>query len=333
MSQFRYILERGSKKHICPSCNQKKYVRYIDIETNEYIHIKYGRCDREAKCSYNLNPYNDNSELDIEIKHKPVEEKRVVFFDVETFEKTLELERYEHNTFLNNLLSKGIEAEDITIAVELYLLGTISKGYRKGGLTIPFIDIDKNIRAVQVKQFDENNHTTSTDFLHSIIDRNCIKNNIKTPSWLIDYKKQDKLVSCLFGEHLLSDYPNNPIGLVEAPKTAIICSLYFGLPKTENDIIWLAVYNKSSFNYDKIKVLKDRVVYVFPDLSKDNLTYNEWKDKAKSFSKYIPKTKFYFSYLLEDIAPEEDKEKGLDIADYLLLRDYKIFKEKVLLKM
>ena len=39
-----------------------------------------------------------------------------------------------------------IRVEDVTRAVELYRLGTISEGYMKGGLTIPFIDINNNIR-------------------------------------------------------------------------------------------------------------------------------------------------------------------------------------------
>ena len=51
------------------------------------------------------------------------------------------------------------------------------------------------------------------------------------PNWLTPYKKNESKVSCLFGEHLLSKYPHNPIALVEAPKTAIYSTLYFGTPE------------------------------------------------------------------------------------------------------
>ena len=142
------------------------------------------------------------------------------------------------------------------------------------------------------------------------------------------YLKQDKRVSCLFGSHLLSKYPQNPIALVEAPKTAIYGSLYFGFPEQPENFIWLAVYNKSSFSYDKLKVLQGRDVYTFPDLSKDGNTFKEWETKAKEMENRLPGTKFIFSDLLEQLAPETDKYEGYDIADYLIKQDWRIFRKR-----
>jgi len=351
-TEYRYILEKGSKKHYCPNCNKKTFVRYIDTETGDYLPEQYGRCDRESKCGYFLNPYKDGyakavweqeqgnrSEIPNNPNNwKPQRKKAIpqptpepVFFDFETFKQTLQPERYEKNTFIQNLFYRvqfPFEVDEVTKVIQLYRLGTVVNGYRAGAITFPFIDIKGNVRAVQVKQFDEQNHTTGTDFLHSIIEKHHTRNDKPLPEWLEAYTKQDKLISCLFGEHLLSKYRSNPVALVEAPKTAVYGTLYFGLPETPESLIWLAVYNKSSFSFDKLKVLQGRFVYVFPDLSKDGNTFKEWETKAKEYESRLPGTRFIFSDLLEQLAPERDKSEGNDLADYLIKQDWRLFRKR-----
>jgi hypothetical protein len=345
----RYSLEKGSKKHHCPDCNKKTFVLYIDTETGDHLPEQYGRCDRESKCSYHLNPYLDGYAKTIQ-EHgrgnwselpnnwKPQRNKAIpqptpepVFFDFDTFKQTLQPERYEKNTFIQNLFYRvqfPFEVDEVTKVIQLYRLGTVSNGYRAGANTFPFIDIKGNVRAVQVKQFDEQNHTTGTDFLHSVIDKHHTQNNKPLPEWLKAYIKQDKRISCLFGEHLLSKYPSNPVALIEAPKTAVYGTLYFGLPETPESLIWLAVYNKSSFSFEKLKVLQGRFVYVFPDLSKDGNTFKEWETKAKEYEIRLPGTRFIFSDLLEKLAPKRDKSEGNDLADYLIKQDWRLFRKR-----
>jgi hypothetical protein len=332
----------------CPYCGAKKHwQRYIDIETGEVLPENHGKCDNSNKCGKWISPKETgysktiweqekrcNSELLDKHKNNPKKEIRTepTYFDNETFQYTLANDRYEKNVFVQNLIHNiqfPLEIKEVKKIIEIYKLGTIAKGYRCGAITFPFIDVKGNVRAVQVKQFDEQNHTikNGTDFLHSIIIKHYNRNDIQLPKWLEVYSKQQKLISCLFGEHLLAKYRNNPVALVEAPKTAIYGALYFGLPESDESLIWLAVYSKSSLTFDKIKVLEGRKVIVFPDLSKNGNTYEEWQDKAKQYEKQLKNTRFIFSDLLEKYASDDEKDKGLDIADFLIQQDWRLFRK------
>lgn len=341
-NMHQYKLEKGSKKYCCPQCTKNTFVPYVDILSGEKLPMNYGRCDRESKCAYHLNPYVDSYAKNQSEQytspgfstgfqpHRKQPIKPLIYFDFDTFKKTLDGSRYAQNTFIQNLLTNvpfPFEIDEVTKVVELYRLGTIANGFRAGANTFPFIDVNNNVRAIQVKQFNARNETISTDFLHSIIDRHLTKNKKPLPKWLIEYNQNERKVSCLFGEHLLRKYPSNPIALVEAPKTAIYGTLYFGLPNSKTDLIWLAVYNKSSFTFDKLKALAGRLVYVFPDLSKNRITFNEWEKKAKVCESGLNGTKFIFSDLLERLAPEHDKSEGKDIADYLIKLDWRKFRK------
>ncbi|HUZ59864.1 MAG TPA: DUF6371 domain-containing protein [Hanamia sp.] len=232
---------------------------------------------------------------------------------------------YEQNVFIQNLLHNvpfPFDTKEIEQVISHYHLGTVCKGYRDGAITFPFIDINGNVRSIQAKQFDKTNHTISTDFLHSIYEKDCKKNNKPLPDWLNSYLLNDKKVSCLFGEHLLSKYPTNSIALVEAPKTAIIAALYFGFPDNPKNFLWLAVYNLSSLNIDKCKVLQGRKVFLFPDLN----AFDNWSQKANSLQNGMPGASFKVSDLIQNNATKEEKEKGLDIADFLTRLDWRDFR-------
>ncbi len=340
--EYRYILEKCSKKYICPNpnCRIKSFVRYIDTTNQEYLPECYGRCDREMKCGYWLNPYKDGyikklNEQDQVFKRpsgasfnsKPVCSRPPVFIPAEILKATMR--GWDQNTFIQNLLNRipfPMDAKDVSNVICLYQLGTICKGSRTGSVTFPFIDVNQNIRAIQVKQFDTSTHTTNTDFLHSIIERHHQGNSKPLPVWLSEYLQNEKKVTCLFGEHLLNKYPNNPVALVEAPKTAIIGTLYFGFPEKTTDMLWLAVYNLSSLNYEKCKVLGGRRVYLFPDLSEEGRAFELWSKAVQQFAHKIPEAHFKISQLLEQKADAEDRINGLDLADYLLRLDWKLFR-------
>lgn len=397
-SDYRYILDKSSRKFPCPVCLKKTFVKYIETETSEYLAGNYGKCDREANCNtHNLPPLetrccfvpaesiqehkdsiliiqegsrfyfpkslvfenlpngcfvaefilsdskgfkglkwsesdsryyvSQNRNLTFQgqgnsvIQAKQIIKLEPVYFPVSVFENTLK--GYSQNTFIQNLLNTvnyPFSPEDVEQVISLYYLGTVTKGYRKGAITFPYIDKFSNIHTIQVKQFDHNNHTTGTDKLDKVIFNGLNQQNKPLPEWLtkyINYGKQEGFFNCLFGEHLLSKYQQNPVALVEAPKTAIYGTLYFGLPKDPENLLWLAVYNLSGLNLKRCKNLYGRKVLLFPDLSKTGKAFIEWSRKAKEFEKIIPNSKFVVSDLLEKNASEDQRLKGFDLADFL----------------
>ena len=332
--QYKYSLQKGSSKSLCPECNKKTFVLYINNLTGKSLCEQYGRCDREIKCGYQKKPefeteftpykvYTGQTTPKSQLQTKP---QKLISIPYEVLSETLT--NYENNTFIQNLLVRvpfPFESVDIENVIAQYYLGTIAGG----AVTFPFIDIQNNIRAIQVKQFDQVNHTTKTTFLHSIIKHQYEQRGEQLPDWLPAYEQKELKVSCLFGEHLLSKYPVALVALVEAPKSAIYGTLYFGLPNMPERLLWLAVYNLSSLNVEKCKALIGREVFLFPDLSQDGKAFNLWSTKAKELKTKIQGAKFIVSDLLESRASQDERQKGCDIADYLICQDWRLFRNSV----
>ncbi len=326
-NQYKYSLQKGSSKTICPECGKKTFVRYVDNVTGECLPSQFGRCDRESKCGYHNKPAFEKDQYFkpykvFTPKPKPQPQTPIPF---EVLAGTLT--DYSKNVFIQNLLGRvafPFDLIEIENVISLYYLGTVAS--YGGAVAFPFIDIENNIRAIQVKQFDETNHTTKTSFLHSILKYQYSQRGDRLPDWLPAYELNDLKVSCLFGEHLLTKFPLNPIALVEAPKSAIYGTLYFGLPNEPERFIWVAVYNLSSLNVAKCKALQGRDVVLFPDLSKDGKAFDLWNSKLNELNT-IKGARFTISDLLERKASEAERANGCDIADYLICQDWRLFRD------
>jgi len=324
-TQYKYSLQKGSSKISCPECGKKTFVRYINNVTGKCLPSQFGRCDRESKCGHHNKP---SFEKDQDFKPYKVfapkpKPQPLTPIPFEVLAETLT--NYEQNVFIQNLLHRvafPLEPCEIENIISLYYLGTVDSG----AVAFPFIDIQNNIRAIQVKQFDETNHTTKTSFLHSILKYQYSQRGDRLPDWLPAYELNDLKVSCLFGEHLLNKYPLNPVALVEAPKSAIYGTLYFGHPDVPERFIWLAVYNLSSLNVAKCKALQGRDVVLFPDLSTDGKAFDLWISKLKELNS-IKGARFTISDLLESKASQAERLNGCDIADYLICQDWRLFRD------
>lgn len=59
MKNYKYTLDNSNKKFVCPDCNKKTFVKFIETETGNYLADIFGRCDRESSCSYFKKPETD----------------------------------------------------------------------------------------------------------------------------------------------------------------------------------------------------------------------------------------------------------------------------------
>ena len=111
------------------------------------------------------------------------------------------------------------------------------------------------------------------------------------------------LTQCLFGEHLLKQYPFKNVAIVESEKTAVICNSFW------SEYIWMATGGKSQIN-DRLQVLKGRKIVAFPDVD----GYQEWKEKLSQ----VRGLDIMISDVLEINATEKDRINQVDIADLLI---------------
>lgn len=353
-TEYQYSLERGSRKHICPDCGAKKFVRYVDNTTGEYLPEQYGRCDRGGH--YLLNPYKDGYARSQFNLKKPYSTGRYKFVKAATPNKPLvyiplealrvTLLEPKGNNFFDNLLTRTsypVLQQDLDRIIELYLLGTIhtkkrKDAYLEGAVTFPYFETIDKIQAIQIVQYDHTNHRKFINWLDTFlspveasggpIDFPAVKQKTVPIKWIEDRRDQRK-VNCFFGAHLAKMFPTNPIVLVESPKSAIIGMLYFGFPADHHENpIWMATGSKDTFSLDRTKVLSGRKVIIFPDLSPDGNTFREWGERAKKYQSLLPWSRFTVSDYFEITASHQEKQEKLDIADYLIKRDWRIFRSR-----
>lgn len=220
------------------------------------------------------------------------------------------LSNYEYNAlyfFLVKLIGKT-KAEYIA---KEYQLGT---SLQKGGSTVFWlIDVNGQVRSGKIIHYEISEDASSS------VGLNCNRNKEIIPPITWVHKliggKNFNFKNCFFGEHLLNKYSDKVVAIVESEKSAVIAAAYF--PK----YIWLASGGVNGLTNNKISVLRNRNVLLFPDLKK----YDEWKNVAKQIRALVPNCKVKVSDILEHGTTDAERRKGYDLADFLIREDYTTF--------
>ena len=292
---YRYSLEKyngSSSRFTCPNClKPKKFTRYIDLETNEYVDDSVGICNRENNCGYHKHPkeHLKNTYSPVTYTLKPKKNLRTFYHKKEDIKHTLH--RYSENKFVQFLLNK-YDKESVFQVLDEYMVGTTSK-IRQGSTIFWQIDDKYRITTGKIMLYNPDNGKRIKSYNNYT---HCgLKND------------DEELRQCLFGLHLINKYPDKKIGIVESQKSAIICSLH------SKDFLWLSTGGLKLLNENKLLPIKDKEIHLFPDLG----CYELWSTTVNSFN-FISNVSVDF--LLESAANEYERKQGYDLADYFLMR-------------
>lgn len=199
---------------------------------------------------------------------------------------------YWNNLF--NFISTVIGKDEASRLMEMYRVGT-SKHWN-GATVFWQISGDGDVRGGKIMLYDRlTGHRVQKPYPHITWVHSALR------------MRDFKLNQCFFGEHLLPNIRDKPVALVESEKTAILATHY--MPQ----FLWLATGGKCScMNRETIKSLQGRDVILVPDL---NAT-EEWRKRMAIFNELGIKATLFEK--LEQMATDEERAQGLDLADYLI---------------
>lgn len=284
----------------CPQCGKPKcFVPYVDA-WGEPISTEVGKCDHQNSCGYHYTPSewrrDHPNTTDILSKPvtirplKPIRQRSCINADVYT--RTW-LPDYHGNTLAAFLLNVFPQAA-VEWCINEYRFGTSKNG------SCVFWQFDRHwkCRGGKVMEYDpatgkrvKKDGNGRVSWAHTLLG-------------LTDYN----LEQCLYGEHLIDEYPNVPVLVVESEKTALICSML--LPGNGHNYLTVATGGAGGLSRQRMEALRGRDVVLMPD----NGMYAEWYDKALTMLTMFRTLRI--SQLMEVGA--YDINPGDDIGDLLL---------------
>ena len=210
----------------------------------------------------------------------------------------------QDSSFHRSVVASGLlTAEELQAASEIFHLGT-TKDKR---VVYWQIDAEGRVRDGKLMAYDEHCHrvkpgehdTQSSVSWAGFELRQC---------GLLD--KDWEATHCLFGLHQLNSRPDAMVCIVEAEKTAVICSQKF------KDSIWMAAGGMEQLNVDKLRPLVGRQVIIYPDTDLEGETFKKWYDIAWR-ARCELEMDIAICDVLEKNATPEQKEAKIDLVDFI----------------
>ena len=295
-------------RHTCPNCKVKKsFTLYLDGNTDQPIHPTVGICNRAIKCGYHYPPrqyfkdHKYNKPISAPLQAHTVRLKtsqcKIDFIPLSYVKQSVSF-----NSNFVRFLCKHFSRDKIEKAMRNYALGAT----KNQSVIFWQIDINGKVRTGKIMQYNPDtgkrikNKTGAINWVHNILKK---RNSKKRNSEFANFN----LCQCYFGEHLIRIYPDKPIAIVEAEKTAVIGSIIF------DNYNWLAAGNLNGLNVEKSRVLQNKNVVLYPDAG----CFDKWTKKSIQIKSQIF-CNIKTSSLTEKHATKDQTKAGYDIADYII---------------
>ena len=297
--EYKYQLQKYSgrnSRHTCPACGRPHcFTYYVDAAGNP-LASDVGRCEHLNSCGYEKTPkmfFDEHPQEKERNEYRPAKpqhqkkDDRVDFIPFDLITRSVGV-----NNNLMRYLGKFFPAKELERVTADYFLGCT----KKGEIIFPQIDTQGRCRTGKVMAYGEDGHRIkrsecdAVDWLHARL----MRQQGKAAS---DYH----LRQCLFGEHLLSQRPNDLVCVVEGEKSAVIASLVFP------QYVWVATGGKYGLSPRMCKSLAGRDVLVYADAD----AVGEWGEKIQSLT-------FCRSIHQSDWAKDEPQGSKRDIADLIM---------------
>ena len=224
MKDYKWILRKGSRKDRCPQCGKLRFVPYVlAADPSVKAGPEYGRCDREQSCGYFRYPGGE-VRTDSDREYVPEPPKEPILMPTDVMGASI--------TTGNSLFRAYFQLMDenwmrLANAMAEYKVRAGSHGeciyYQYDGT---------HVRTAKAILYGTDGHRIKVEdgglpvrWLH------------KSPQ-LRQYTAGKELRQCLFGQHLLAQYPNAKVYVVEAEKTAVLMAATDREPM--NDRLWIA---------------------------------------------------------------------------------------------
>ena len=224
--------------------------------------------------------------------------KRIDYKWVEKFKQG------QDSSFHRSVVASGLlTAEELQAASEIFHLGT-TKDKR---VVYWQIDAEGRVRDGKLMAYDERCHRVKPGE----------HDTRRSVSWAGYEFRQCGLLDrnweathCLFGLHQLNSRPDDMVCIVEAEKTAVICSQKF------KDSIWMAAGGLEQLNVEKLRPLIGRQVILYPDTDPEGEAFKKWYDIAWR-ARCELEMDIAICNVLEENATPEQKEAKIDLVDFI----------------